>query len=199
MEQSFKPDRKYFKKVLWIQLTISIALIVLMAIIHFIIKVADGNIEGAYIVWGIGILCLFLMWILTSLIAHLWIKNLEFVVHDDRVNIHSGILTKTQKNIPFRMITDFVLVRTLYDRLLGIGSVKIQTAGQSHQPSGYEGKLGGLIEYDKWHSELREKVKILHPISESITTVETDKTSDGTVLKQILDELKEIRKNTSHD
>ena len=181
------------------QLTISIVLIITMAIIHFIINVSDGNIEAAYVIWVLGILCLFLMWVFSSLIAHLWIKNLEYIVHDDRVNINMGILTKTQKNIPFRAITDFVLERTLYDRLLGIGSVKIQTAGQSHQPSGYEGKLGGLVDYNKWHSELREKVKSLHPISESVTTSESDKTSDTTVLNKILEELKEIRKNTSHD
>jgi uncharacterized membrane protein YdbT with pleckstrin-like domain len=197
MEKSFKPDKKYFTKVLWMQFTISVLLIVLMAIIHFIIRIAHGNLEAAHIVWLIGILCLFLMWIISTLIAYLWIKNLEYIVHDDRINIHKGILTKTQQNIPFRAITDFVLVRTLYDRMLGIGSVKIQTAGQSHQPSGYEGKLGGLLEYDKWHSELREKIRSLHPISESISTTETGKISDVAVLKQILEELKEIRKNTS--
>ncbi len=198
MEQSFKPDRKYFTKVLLMQFTISIALIIIMAIIHLIIKMTDGNPETAYIIWLIGILCLFIMWIKSSLIAHLWIKNLEYIIHEDRVKIHKGILTKTQQNIPFRAITDFALERTLYDRLLGIGSVKIQTAGQSHQPSGYEGKLGGLLEYDKWHSELREKVKSLHPISESVTITETGKISDTTVLKQILEELKEIRKNTAY-
>ena len=198
MEQSFKPDRKYFTKVLFMQLTISVALIIIMAIIHLIIKMTNGNPETAYIIWLIGILCLFIMWIKSSLIAHLWIKNLEYIIHEDRVKIHKGILTKTQQNIPFRAITDFALERTLYDRMLGIGSVKIQTAGQSHQPSGYEGKLGGLLEYDKWHSELREKVKSLHPISESITITETDKISDTAVLKQILEELKEIRKNTAY-
>ncbi len=198
MEQSFKPDRKYFTKVLFMQLTISVALIIIMAIIHLIIKMTNGNPETAYIIWLIGILCLFIMWIKSSLIAHLWIKNLEYIIHEDRVKIHKGILTKTQQNIPFRAITDFALERTLYDRMLGIGSVKIQTAGQSHQPSGYEGKLGGLLEYDKWHSELREKVKSLHPISESVTITETGKISDTTVLKQILEELKEIRKNTAY-
>ena len=105
MEQSFKPDRKYYKKVLWMQLTISIVLIITMAIIHFIINVSDGNIEAAYVIWVLGILCLFLMWVFSSLIAHLWIKNLEYIVHDDRVNINMGILTKTQKNIPFRAIS----------------------------------------------------------------------------------------------
>jgi hypothetical protein len=198
MEQSFKPDKKYFTKVLWIQFTITIFLIILMAIIHLIIMISSRNLEAVYAVWTIGLLFLFLMWLLSSLIAYLWIKNLEYIILDDRINIHMGILTKTQKNIPFRAITDFVLVRTLYDRILGIGSLKVQTAGQSVQPSGYEGKLGGLLEYDKWHSELRAKIKSLHPLSESTTTAESGKVSDVNLLKQILEELKEIRKNTSN-
>ena len=197
MEQSFKPDKKYFVKVLWMQLTSTVLLIILMAIIHFIIRIESGNPEAIYAVWTIGILCLFLTWVFSTLISYLWIKNLEYIIRDDRVNIHMGILTKTQKNIPFRAITDFVLVRTLYDRMLGIGSLKIQTAGQSIQPSGYEGKLGGLIEYDKWHSELRAKIKSLHPISESITTAESGEISDISLLKQILEELKEIKNNTA--
>jgi len=198
MEQSFKPDKKYFVKVLWMQFTITVLLIILMAIIHFIVRISNGNPEAIYAVWTIGIMILLLMWIFSTLISYLLIKNLEYIIRDDRVNIHLGILTKTQKNIPFRAITDFVLVRTLYDRMLGIGSLKIQTAGQSIQPSGYEGKLGGLIDYDKWHSELRSRIKSLHPISQSVTTTDVDKSTDGEILKQILDELKEIKNNTSN-
>ena len=137
------------------------------------------------------------MWIFSTVISYLWIKNLRYVILEDRVNIHLGILTKTQKNIPFRAITDFELVRTLYDRVLGLGSVKIQTAGQSTQATGYEGKLGGLVDYEKWHKELRSRIKLLHPVAESTTTTETTIPSDKALLKQILDELKEIRKNTS--
>jgi len=197
MEESFKPDRKYFIKVLWIQFTISICLIILMAIIHFIITLTSGDLNAIYAVWTIGILCLLLMWIFSTLIAYLWIKNLEYIIREDRVNIHMGILTKTQKNIPFRAITDFVLVRTLYDRMLGIGSLKIQTAGQSVQPSGYEGKLGGLLDYEEWHSELRSHIKSLHPISQSVATTESERSSDRALLAQILDELKAIKENTS--
>ncbi len=199
MEESFKPDRKYFIKVLWIQFTITICLVILMAIIHFIITLTSGDLNAIYAVWTIGILCLFLMWIFSTLIAYLWIKNLEYIIREDRVNIHLGIITKTQKNIPFRAITDFVLVRTLYDRMLGIGSLKIQTAGQSTQPSGYEGKLGGLVEYEKWHSELRSRIQSLHPVAQSLATTEGGSSTDHDVLKQILAELKEIRKNLSSD
>jgi len=197
MEKSVKPDKKYFTKVLWTQLTISLVVIIGMLIITMIIKLADGDPEAVYIIWFLGSIGILLLWIISSPIAFLWIKNLDYHVCDDRVKIFKGILTKTQQNIPFRAITDFALERTIFDRLLGLGSIKIQTAGQSHSPTGYEGKLGGLIEYENWHQELREKVKLLHPIAESLTTTESVKQSDQTIMEQILNELKEIKENTA--
>ena len=198
MEQSFKPDKKYFTKVLAMELTITIFVALVVTIISLIINATGGDPEATYVIWTIGILGLTLMWIFVTLISYLWIKNLEYVVHSDRVQIRQGIFTKTQKNIPFRMITDFVLERTLYDRMLGIGSVKIQTAGQSHQPTGYEGKFGGLVDYEKWHDALRERITALHPGSEKIATAALSSKTDAPVLEKILTELKEIKKNTSN-
>ena len=134
------------------------------------------------------------MWIFFLPIIHLWIKNLSYFIHNDRITIQSGILTKKEKNIPYRSITDFVLVRGPFDRILGIGTIKIQTAGQS--AAGYEGNLSGLLDYEALHVNLREKLKFLHPISESSTTNEPIKQTDDSVLIQVLEELKEIRKNT---
>ncbi len=197
MDQSFKPDRKYFIKVLAIQLTITIVTVIGSAIISLIINAADGDPQAKYIIWVIAIISLILMWIFSTMITYLWIKNLQFEVHSDRVKIYQGILTKTQKNIPFHMITDFALVRTLYDRMLGIGSIKIQTAGQSHQPTGYEGKLGGLIDYEVKHESLRKCITALHPGSETLAAAPQSLKSDATVFEQILAELKAIRKNTA--
>ena len=197
MENSVKPDKKYFTKVLWILMTISVLVLIILAIVHFLIVVNAGEIEVAYILWLVGIILLFLMWLFTTPIAYLWIKNLEYTILTDGIRIHKGIITKIQQNIPFRAITDFALQRTLFDRMLGIGSIKIQTAGQSHSPTGYEGKLGGLINFSEWHADLREKVKNLHPMSEAVTTSESSIISERDLLKQILTELKQIRSNTS--
>ena len=197
MDQSFKPDKKYFMKVLAIQLTITILTVIVVTVISLIINAAEGDPQAKYIIWLIAIIGLVLMWIVSTIISYLWIKNLKYEVLSDRVKIYQGILTKTQKNIPFRMVTDFALVRTLYDRMLGIGTIKIQTAGQSHQPTGYEGKLGGLIDYEDRHESLRKYITALHPGSETVAATPQSLKSDTTVLEQILAELKEIRKNTA--
>lgn len=197
MEKSIKPDKKYFTKIIWTLLTISVLVIIGILIIHAIINLSHGNPQAPGIIWLIGILALVLMWLITTPISYLWYKNLTYIVENDRVQIYKGIITKTQQNIPFRAITDFALQRSLYDRMLGTGSINIQTAGQSHNPSGYEGKLAGLIAYEELHSDLREKIKTLHPVSETLTTTERSPKSTADVFEQILQELREIRKNTA--
>jgi uncharacterized membrane protein YdbT with pleckstrin-like domain len=199
MQNSIKPDKKYFTKVLWMLITITVLSILAVGVTHFIIYLNRGEMEVAFMLWLGGIFSLFLMWLISTPIAYFWIKNLEYIINEDRIRIHKGIITKTKQNIPFRAITDFALERTLFDRILGIGSIKIQTAGQSHSATGYEGKLAGLIEYEDRHSQLRERVKSLHPLSESITTAESSHRSDTDILKEILIELREIKKNTAKD
>jgi len=197
MENPLKPDRKYLIKGTWIIVTISALLAMLIAIIHLVIYLVDGDMQAAEILWIVSLSMILAMWVIAYPILHLWYKNLEYRVYEDRVCIHKGILTKTQQNIPFRAITDFALVRTLYDRFLGIGSIKIQTAGKHISSSSqYEGNLAGLINYEQLHTDLRERVKKLHPASESVITRESVKPADTEVWQEMLKELKEIRKNT---
>ena len=141
MDNSIKPDRQFYTKCTWILLTTSATILLLTAIIHLIISLSSGNTEAIIVIWVVSIGLILLMWIISYPLIRLWIKNLSYLIFDDRVTIHKGILTKTQQNIPFRAITDFALERTIFDRILKIGSIKIQTAGQSASPTGYEGKL----------------------------------------------------------
>jgi len=194
MENSIKPDPRFTTKCIWIHLTVSLSLLFLAALIHLIIVMAGGKILAAYIIWLIMAAFAILLWVISYPITRLWIKNLSYFILEDRVSINKGILTKTRQNIPFRSITDFALEQTIFDRLLHIGSIKIQTAGQSHSASGYEGKLSGLIDYERIHGALREKIKHLHPVSESVTTAESVTKPDESLLNQILAELKEIRR-----
>jgi uncharacterized membrane protein YdbT with pleckstrin-like domain len=185
-------------KGIWIFITISVVTALIIAIIHLIIILVNGDQQAISILWITTSAALLAMWAIGYPLLYLWIKNLEYMVTEDRVTIYKGILTKTKQNIPFRAITDFALVRTLYDRYLGIGSINIQTAGQ-HISSGskYEGKLAGLTSYEQIHSELRDKLKILHPVSGPVPTGDAGKLPPGDVLKEILKELKEINKNLS--
>jgi uncharacterized membrane protein YdbT with pleckstrin-like domain len=196
MEETIKPDKKLYTKTVWVLLTISAFILAGVSIIHMIIYIADADSNAPSIIWLIAAIAILVMWVIVYPIATLWIRNLSYVIQEDRVTIHKGILTKTHQNIPYRSITDFILQRSLYDRILGIGSIRIQTAGQSQSPTGYEGNMAGLIEYERLHNQLREKLRLLHPTSESLTTKEPIQKSMEQILEQMLNELKAIRKNT---
>ncbi|UCH11173.1 MAG: PH domain-containing protein [Fidelibacterota bacterium] len=195
MEMTLQPDRKLLTKYTLILWTITGATVLTAALIHLLIHLLHGDPLAAQIIWIISAASLLVMWVTAWPLLRLWVNNLAYVILDDRITIHKGILTKTKQNIPYRSVTDFILQRTIYDRLLGIGSVKIQTAGQSHSPTGYEGHLAGLIEYDATLHDLRERLKILHPIGEAATTRESAAPADTSLLEQILAELRAIRQH----
>ena len=135
-----------------------------------------------------------IIWIVASYFTKLSISNLEYTILDNKITLLSGIFTKTEKNIPYSKVTDFVLKRTLLDRYLGIGSIKIQTAGQSADPygTGYEGNVDGLDDYESIHQKLKERLMAFNTNEPNPKSVE-NQMSDDAVLKEILLELKNIK------
>jgi len=194
MDTIIKPDKKYYTKYFWMVITIIALILISVAITNFIITLANGDPVAKTVLWWIVLGCIVSMIVIVYPISHLWIKNLSYVIREDRVTIHKGILTKTKQNIPYRAVTDFVLHRSLYDRFLGIGSIRVQTAGQSQTGTGYEGNLAGLLDYDNLHGELREKIKVLHPTSIGNNKPKTTATNNE-ILDDILTELKKINRN----
>jgi uncharacterized membrane protein YdbT with pleckstrin-like domain len=195
METIILPDKKLLTKYWLILLSVSILLLISALLLQVLVpldKTVDPK-DLAVIVWPITLLVIFFKWILFVPILIIWVKNLKYVLEEDRIIVHKGVLTKLQKNIPYRAITDFVLQRSLYDRFLGIASIRIQTAGQKQTATGYEGNMVGLIGWEELHQNLRNKIKILHPFSEALGVAEkVPTTSERDVLGQILNELKAI-------
>ena len=143
---SVKPDKKYFTKQIYVLFTVSFFIALFSLILQILIPLAGKvtHSELASYLWPIS-------W--------LWITNLEYFIEDERITIHKGIISKIQQNIPYRAVTDFMLHRSLFDRMLGIGSLRVQTAGQSINATGYEGYLSGIVNYDELLTELRRRVR----------------------------------------
>ena len=189
-----KPNKNLFTKQLYVLLTISFLVLLVAAILQITIpldpKVSASDV--AAILWPIVFGVIFLLWLVAVPIIKLWITNLSYYIDEDRITIHKGILSKIKQNVPYRAITDFQLHRSLYDRFLGIASIKLQTAGQSPTATGFEAKLSGLIDWDDLLEKLRAKVKRLYPSSATLETNESI-TNDKDLLEKILEELKGIR------
>lgn len=192
-----KPDPKLYTKQWLVLATVSLVTVLSAAIIHLIVILAEGYFSstGQLILWSITLGLIALMWLISVPIIKLWVKNLSYMIQDDRITIYKGFLTKVQQNIPYRAVTDFMLQRTLFDRYLGIGSICIQTAGQSQNPTGFEGRLSGLNNYTELHQELRNRLKRLHPKGEALAVKEPEASDNQEILGEILVELKAIRSN----
>jgi uncharacterized membrane protein YdbT with pleckstrin-like domain len=192
-----RPHKNLVTKLYFVLLTISVVLALLGLILQILIpldpRVTSGQV--ASILWPIILGIIILKWAIAVPLIILWVKNLSYFIEEDRISIKKGILTKVQQNVPYRAVTDFLLHRSLYDRYLNIGTIQIQTAGQSRTPTGYEGQLSGLVDWDNLHQQLRAKLKKLHLVAESITTAENIIPVTGDKkLDEILAELKAIRK-----
>ena len=195
-----RPDKKLFTKQLYVLLTISFLVLLVAAILQITIPLDPKNSANsvAAIVWPITFGVIILLWLIAVPIIKLWINNLSYFIDDDRITIHKGILSKIKQNVPYRAITDFQLHRSLYDRALRIGSIRVQTAGQKPSATGYEAILSGLVDWDSLLEQLRDKVKMLYPKIDTAATGSSLST-EKEILQNILDELKEIRTTLSKD
>jgi uncharacterized membrane protein YdbT with pleckstrin-like domain len=197
MENIIKPDKKLVTKQWGILLFLSFLVVLIALLLQLLLPLSEDvtSEEVSTLVWPIAGGVIFVLLAIIGPILVLWVKNLSYMIGEEKVTIHKGILTKVQKNIPIRAVTDFVVNRSIFDRLLGIASIRIQTAGQSQTPTGYEGNIAGIVEWERLHTMLRDRLKSLHPISESLATREAaPHTTEGDLLAQILNELKAIRK-----
>lgn len=181
------PDRRWLTKQYLVLATITFVLALAAGIVNLTVALAADDVDRgllAGIVWGVAGGLAILMWVVAVPGVILWFRNLGYTIESDKVVIRKGILTKIQQNIPISMVTDFRLQRTLYDRFLRIGSIQIQTAGQSVTGTGYEGKLAGLEEWESLHEDLRRRIRPREPVEEKLETNEPG---------AILEELRRIR------
>jgi len=116
-------------------------------------------------------------WVLTAIwlipaiiIVPIYLRSIEYSVLSDAGEVSKEIFTKkgiiniTRKHVPFRTITNISSRAGLFDRLFGIGSIEIETAGYSGTTSSAEEKLEGIPFYEELRDFiLRELRKFKDP------------------------------------
>jgi len=98
-----------------------------------------------------------LVWLIPALICiPAYFKSIEYSVKAEtgesmpEVYVKKGILTLTRKHAPFRTVTNISSHAGPFDRLFGIGSVHVETAGFSGtNQTGPEVKLEGIVFYEE--------------------------------------------------
>lgn len=174
-------------------ITITLVILFSTLIIQALVVGLDHEVtnqEFLYYVWSWVGGFLLVLWTLGYWLAYLWIINLSYAIEEERVIISKGIITKKNVNIPYSAITDFTLSRSLYERWLNIATIFIQTAGQSAQAGGHEGKLEGLVDFDDLHKTLQSRVSHYKASIDEKAAPE----SEQDILQSILDEIKKINR-----
>lgn len=103
--------------------------------------------------WTIG---LNFIWLVPALaLTPVYFNSLEYSVKAEsgssmpEVYSKQGIITVTRRHIPFRTITNISSKAGPFDRLFKIGTVDIETAGNSNPQKGPETALYGLVFYEE--------------------------------------------------
>jgi len=168
--------------------------------------------ETANLVYIVAATILFIIGFVS---VYAYVKRIEYSVMggsgDTMPEIYTkrGIITITKRHVPFRTITHVQTRRGVFDRIMGIGTVLIETAGGSASPQlpglaslifqrlGGSNKSEERVEGIRFHQELRDF--ILREMRDFGSTPLPHEHSDrvkrrkNIFTKQTLDAFKEVR------
>lgn len=100
------------------------------------------------------------LWVLIVLLLITpYCRTIRYEMTDDAVIARRGLITQAEDVVPYRMITNIAIRRGPLDRLFGLGTLNVHTAGHSAQEAGPEAKLVGLSNYRAVHEALLEAVR----------------------------------------
>lgn len=136
----------------------------------------------------------FVITILYILGMSLYVKSMLFIVHGHEIVVRKGLINKSEKHVPYRTVTNINMKTGPFDRLFGIGTIEIQTAG------------GGGYSIDETAEEKLEGIKVYREVRDYIltqlrqfqaaygtVTPRVEKQPIDSIPQQMLSELKEIK------
>lgn len=91
--------------------------------------------------------------------AVLWLHLFGYELGEDEIKIESGVISKNYDSIPYSRIQNVGIERSLLQRILGISTVNVQTAGRSSGIGSAVSAEGNIPGVDKQVAEqVRETI-----------------------------------------
>ncbi|TXT53562.1 MAG: hypothetical protein BAJATHORv1_160005 [Candidatus Thorarchaeota archaeon] len=221
----FRPDNRYKYK-MWIEIfLLAFGIYILLmgfwiGMVYFI-EVVDSDVTPAqfwaYIAewwWPVNsaFWLVMMIWMIPAIIAvPIYFKSFRYSVISEKgetmpeIFTRRGIINVTERHVPFRTITNISSKAGILDRILGIGSVEIETAGGSIRSPGQPGpeeKIEGVMYYEEVRNFiLRELRKFRDPYvtGTELVTPRSEQpvpVLDDTLDDEILRALRDIREST---
>lgn len=139
-----------------------------------------------------------ILMLLAAILVIFYVRNIEYIIEETEVIVKKGIINKTIKHVPFRTITNVSSRYGIYDRLFGIGTCEIETAGKSGQQTGPEEKIEGIRNFREVRDVVLTELRRFR--GQYATTTEVDQPThyedsigDIVLQKEVLDELRQIK------
>ena len=80
--------------------------------------------------------------------SYLTYRFYGFSIGDDEFKKEYGVIAKRYVAIPYTRIQNINIRRGILDRIMGLSTLKIETAGSSNPQTGSEGRIPGLTHHD---------------------------------------------------
>lgn len=167
---------------LWLDIiSVGIIALVLVYISHF--ALLDNPVVYSLII---------LIVIILMIIAFIYTKTMEFQIFSNEVVVKKGVINRTEKHVPYRTVTNISTRFGFYDKIFGIGTVEIETAGKAGRQSGPEEKIEGISNFVDIRNTVLEELRKFR--SQYTTATEPDLTrSEEEITTSILNELRSIK------
>jgi membrane protein YdbS with pleckstrin-like domain len=122
-----------------------------------------------------------------------YVKTLRYELSSEDLRLEEGVFWKKRKVIPYHKITNLNTLQGPFERRFGLGHLNVQTAGHGANTSP-EGKLVGLVEFDRIKEEVMRKVRLVKSEAAAAEDLPRDR-SQQELLKEMLEVLSRIEKN----
>ena len=134
-------------------------LVIALALVVVVVVVVD-QVDTVYEIASAVPLAFGLAWFVWRWIV--W-RSTHFVLTTDRVIYRSGVVSKHGQNIPLERITNVAFSQTVLERLLRVGDLRIESAGETGSqtfsdvlnPSIVENRIYSEIEKSKERDDMR--------------------------------------------
>jgi uncharacterized membrane protein YdbT with pleckstrin-like domain len=105
-----------------------LALLATMVLAGFLLAVVDDS-TGRYVIAGVAAV----LAVVFFLAPFLRWRTTLFVITDKRVVVRTGILSRTGRDIPLSRVNDVTFSHNLLERILGCGTLVVESAGERGQ------------------------------------------------------------------
>ncbi|MFO7743249.1 MAG: PH domain-containing protein [Anaerolineae bacterium] len=186
-----EPSRNYLTKAYVTIAIIALAIVLCGLLIGGLISLGEETgVEALW--WSLRVtLGLNVLWgVPAVLLMGPYYRSLRYEIHEDQVIMHVGVITRSVKYVPFRTVTNMAVKRDPLDRLFGIGSLQIQTAGISGSTQAEQHLVG--LEDPQAAYDLAVKALRRFRGSMSPTAADVD---EEDLLRAILDEVRAMRES----